>query len=226
MKYACRAATKGNARCRNLLDAPGFCAMHPQETAVLSDQPDVVLYKTNVNKKWSARMKELGVSLKQPDFEKREQQHVAHAIKHGRAPFRFRGKDQPADSGVPVFGQDGLTMVSLYDLLKELAETYNLVDIHLRPTKPGGNQNMEVLVVSFSEGDESNANTDAFQELLGFLASSCWGYCHVWANPPQDDGRVIHTVNSSHREDGKQPIQIVRFADGQWATEPVAQATT
>jgi|SRR3989344_3716067 len=222
MKYACKAATKGNARCRNLLDAPGFCATHPEATSAVSEQPDVVLYKTNVNRNWSRKLKELGVPLKQSDFEKREQQHVAHAIKHGREPFRFRGKDQPADSGVPVFGKDGLQEVSLYELLQELTTIYNVVDIHLRPTKPGGNQNMEVLVVSFSDGEELNTNTDAFQELMRFLASSCWGYCHVWANPPQDDGRIIHTVNSSHREDGKKPVQAVRFDDGLWATEPVA----
>ncbi len=219
MKWACKAATKGNARCRNLLDEPGFCSSHASDNIRESDQPDCVLYKFNVNKKWSAKMKEMGVRLIPFDFQAREEKHAAHARKFNREPFKFRG--EIVDSGVPVFGKDGLQDVSVFELLTELATVYNVVDIHLRPTKPGGNPNMEVLVVSFSDGEEAVGNTDAFQELLRFLTSSCWGHCHVWANPPQDDGRVIHTVNTSHREDGKKPTCKLDFLDGIWDSVPI-----
>ena len=221
MKFACKAATRGNARCRNMVsDLGGLCSTHSEvPSLVVSDQPDVVLYKTNVNKNWSKRLKELGVQLKNPDFEAKEKKHIDHAKRFGREPFKFRG--EIADSGVPVFGKDGLKEVSLYELLQELSTIYNVVDIHLRPTKPGGNPHMEVLVVSFSDGEEFVGNTDAFQELMRFLASSCWGHVHVWANPPQDDGRIIHTVNSAHRQDGAQPKQFVGFDDGRWDVQPV-----
>lgn len=220
--YACKAATERGARCRNWAEGEnGFCSFHKGRKDVeIAPRPDTVLYKFNLNESWSKKLLALGVPEKHPDFEAKEHKHIQHAQQYDRDAFRYR-KDV-ADSGVPVFGKDGLRNVSMYEVLKELAAVYEVVDIHIRPRRDG-NRWMNVLVVSFSHGEKFISSDNAFQELLSFLSSSCWGYVHVWANPPQEDGRVIHTVNSSHREERKQPDLVLRLADGLWATEP-AQA--
>jgi hypothetical protein len=189
------------------------CGQH--KDAERAPRPDVVLYKFNINDRWRDRFMALGIKEKTRDVQADTAKHEAHAAQFGRDAHRYR---QVADSGVPVFGE-GLQGVSLFDLLKELPTVYEVVDIHIKP-RSDGKPNMSVLVISFSNGKPTSANTEAFDELLRFLASSCWGFCHVWANPPQEDGRVIHTVNSSHREADQKAKQVLHFADGLWAVNP------
>jgi len=219
MSYACTAKIASGARCRNFVmnDGDRFCSQHsamPRVEAI--SQPDTVLYKFNLNETWRKKMVALGVPVKEPNFQQKEQKHVEHAEQHGREAFRFR-KDV-ADSGVPVFGPKGVQSVSLYEVLQELLEIYEVVDVHIRPRRDG-NRFMSVLVVSFSHGEKACSNTKAFQELLDFLSSSCWGYTHVWANPPQEDGRVVNTINSSHREEGKKATNVLRFDEGRWSVD-------
>ena len=224
--YACKAATKQRARCRYWAEGEnGFCSPHERrreagEMVETAPRPDTVLYKFNLNKTWTERLTRLGVPIKEQDFVAKEAMHVAHAEKHGRGAYVIR--KNVADSGVPVFGEEGLVNVSLYEVLKELVDEYEIVDIHIQPRRDR-NRQMNVLVVSFSHGENAVTNTEALQELLDFLSSSCWGYCHVWANPPQDDGKVVHTVNSSHRKENKQPERILRFDEGLWAEEEKAE---
>jgi|GEM_PF-3429862 hypothetical protein len=228
MKYACVAATEDRARCRNWMkenNPTHLCGFHQsrqdagQEVKRIS-QPDVIEYKFNLNKTWACRLRELGVSFKEQDFAAKEAKHIAHAEEYGRDPFRFR--EGVSDSGVPVFGEEGLVKVSVYELLQELVRFYEVVDIFIRPRRDG-TRHMEVLVVRFFNGKECETNTQAFQQLLSFLASSCWGHCHIWANPPRGDGLIIDTVNSAHREEGQKPQQIVRFTGGLWATELIEE---
>jgi len=201
-----------------------FCSFHQKRwddgmTVDIVGRPDAVEFKFNVNEKWASQLMTMGVELRQPDFQAKEQKHIEHAEKHEREAFRYR-KDI-ADSGVPVFGKDGLVNVSVYELFRELIEAYEIVDIFLRPTKPGGNQHMKVLVIYFSHG-EKRGNMEAIEEVLRFLASSRWGHCHVWANPPGSTGKIKNTVNTSHREPDKQPERVLRFNDGLFASEEVA----
>lgn len=224
MPYACTAATAGKARCRNLVGEDGrFCSLHNHDSDVPTAPPPVtVLYKFSINESWRQKFMALGVLLKQPNFAKKEAKHVAHAEAHGRDAFRYR---QVADSGVPVFGPDGLQMVSLAELVKELAEKFKVVDIHILPKlpKPGQSVNpMSMLVVSFSHEGQTVNNEKAFWLLMDLLNASCWGKVHVWANPPQEDGRVVHTVNSAHREENHDPQRVLRFAEGLWSEEQVA----
>lgn len=225
--YACTAPTEEGARCRHWAtegDADQFCAQHAGmrnsgRTVEKVLPPDCVEYKFNVNSKWAEELMKLGVELREQDFQAKEQKHFEHAQQYGREAYRFR-KDI-VDSGVPVFGPDGLVSVSVYELFRELVSAYEIVDIFLRPTKPGGNPRMKVLVVYFSHGEEQK-NTEAIEKLLEFLASSCWGHCHVWANPPGSTGKVKATVNISHREPEKTPAMILQFANGLFAVEEVA----
>lgn len=219
--YACIAKTQKGARCRNwAADDSGLCAHCKNKEAVqIVGQPDAVEYKFNINKNWANRLMDLGVEFRERDFYAKEGAHKEHAEKHGRQAYRFR-KDV-VDSGVPVFGTDGLVNVSVYEVFRELVETYEIVDIRIQDTKPGkhgGNTHMKVLVVYFAHG-EAKKNTDAIDELLRFLSSSRWGHCHVWANPPGQTGKVKDTVNISHREQDLQPERALRFANGLWAVQ-------
>jgi len=219
--YACTAATEEGARCRNFVETPGeFCGFHKTRKEAggevsFAPKPDLVLLKFNLNPNWRERFVALGVAEKPLLSPEKEKEHVQQAEKFGRQAYRFR---QIADSGVPVFGSEGITSgVSLYKLLKEFLETegYQVTDIHLRPRR---DKRMYVLVINLSQqGEETVLSSEAIMELLRFLAVSCWGYCHVWANPPAEDGRVIHTVNSSHREPEKKPSVELRFNNGLWA---------
>ena len=224
--YACTAATEQNARCRHWAedgDQDDFCSLHADQRDAgkpvkKAEMPNTVLYKFNLNKTWRERLLALGVPEKQPNFEAKEAEHVAHAQQYGREAYAIR--KNVADSGVPVFGKEGIQSVSLYETLQDLLAEYEVVDIHIRPRRDGTRW-ISVLVINFSHGGRSISNQPALDETLEFLSSSCWGYCHVWANPPQDDGRVIHTINSSHREEEKQPERILRLANGLWACEKV-----
>jgi len=228
MQYACTAATERNARCRRdslSCDKDLFCQQHASmrdagQTVSKATAPDTVLYKFNVNGRWRQMLVDLGVPENNPDFEAKEAKHVAHAKEYGREAYAIR-KDV-ADSGVPVFGVSGLCNVSLYETLQDLLAEYEVVDIHLRPRRDGSKV-MHVLVISFSHGGRSISSQPALDETLEFLSSSCWGHCHVWANPPQEDGRLVATVNTSHREENKQPEQVLRLGKGLWAIEPFGE---
>jgi len=216
--YACTARTERGARCRTLLKSGVRCNRHGHQGAERAPKPHVVLLKFNINQKWKSKFVRLGVKV--TDEQKDRSRHEAHARTFGRNPYRYR---QVADSGVPVFGPPGLKSVSLDQLIQELVNTYKYetVDIHIKPRKDG----MSVLVLSFSNDQPAvePASPAALEELLRFLSSACWGYVHVWANPPQADGRVIHTVNSAHREESK-GASLLHFADGLWSVEHVPKA--
>lgn len=221
--YACTAGTENRARCRNWADANGLlCPFHQKrrdagETVTVAPSPDTILVKFNINPNWTEKFKALGIPQKTPDFQKHEQEHVRQAEANGREAYRYR---PIADSGVPVFGKEGLTNVTLFDLLQELLSSsdYNLTNIHLFQRRDKGVMN--VLVITFSKEGE-NMTFSAADELMKFLASSCWGHCHVWANPPREDGRVLHTINSSHREVDKDPEGSLSFNTGLWSMTAV-----
>jgi len=218
--YACAAATEEGARCRNMVVEVVGEMCHLHKGGKVAPRPDIILVKFNLNPKWAEKFERLGVPRKSSLSFLKENAHARQAEKLGRDPYRY-GRPV-ADSGVPVFGKQGIQEVSLFDLLKELLDRYKITDIHLRPRR---DEKMDVLVVSLmvslSPGEEVVLSSSASQELLSFLAVSCWGYCHVWANPPSDDGRIVHTVHSSHRAPDSKPRVRLRFFDGLWAVEPV-----
>lgn len=219
MKYACSAVTDSGARCRNFVERNGeMCPIH--QGAKQAPRPGKILVKFNLNQNRSQEFAALGVPRKNLLAPEKEAAHVQGAEAIGRNPYRFR---QIADSGVPVFGAEGVSDVSLFETLKELfgEERYCITDIHLRPRRDG---KMDVLVVTLGHGKEVSISAMATQELLRFLVASCWGYCHVWANPPGEGGTIVHTVNSSHRQPDKPASRTLQFNGGLWAvveTSPI-----
>jgi hypothetical protein len=178
--------------------------------------PDKVLVKFNVNPKKCERLSAFGVPIKPVNFDRKNAAHEAQAQEHGRAAFRYR---EVADSGVPVFGKDGAQNVSLAHVWGELpGKGYAITDIHMLPKSQG---KMMTLVITLEDGAEEPLECSAklMQELKNLLACA-WQYVHVWANPPNEDGKVIHTVNASHRLDTP-PAYLLDFADGLWGNMKV-----
>jgi len=176
-------------------------------------KPNAVLVKFNVNPKWREKFLNAGIPEKSPDEAALELKHMFHAVEVGRDPFRFR--QEKSDSGIPVFGQDGAKMVSINGLFQELRQAgYSLNGAHIRRREDKFN----ALVIPFVLDGEESISPKAevlIEEFLGV----CWGYVHVWVNPPQPEtGAMIHTVNLSHREIDKTPGKILRFNEGRWKT--------
>ncbi len=230
MKYACAAATKKNARCRKKAMEDGdYCPLHQHmldegEIVRNSSQPDVVLFKCKIHPGWVRRLEELGVPFTVPDFAAKEAAHVEHAKQHGRDAYAIR-KDV-ADSGTPVFGKNGLMDVATFGTFRQLLGTYNIVSVHIQPSHPKAkNQAMKVLVLRFSWGEEVDSNTSAYQEILRFVAVGNWEHCHVWENPPNFHGEIIHTVNMAHRPEGQKPRltrQELHFSEDGWSTKELS----
>lgn len=221
--YACTAAVECGGRCRRAAvdgDKDNFCSAHAKMRDAGKEVekvglPDKVLLKGNINPNWTERFVQLGIRVAKPDFAKREAEHIAHAEAHGRQAYAVR-KDI-ADSGVSVFGPEGVTAgVSVEKLINELsADNMYITDMHIheKNDKRDSRKIMCVLVVTFARsGEKIVANEVA----LNFFRSSKWGHAHVWANPPKDDGTVLHTVNLAHREDAQAEHKLC-YADGLWA---------
>ena len=217
--YACIAVTQEGARCRNFVSTAGVCWLHQKEKdegkeVKFAPSPDTILIKFNINPKWAQEFELAGVPRRRPYEVELEEKHIVQALKIDRDPYRFR---DIADSGVPVFGDQGVSNVSILGLIGELQKNgYQLKGVHIRTRKQ---KKFDVLVVPFIRG-ESEGNSvilkKALELLQEFLRLSCWGFVHVWANPPEK-GKVVHTINLGHREPQKSPQWSLCFNHGLWA---------
>lgn len=223
MQYACVAATEGRARCRNFVGQVGkLCTSHGKlivegKEIELALFPDTVLVKFNINPSWTQVFEEAGVPRKAPSEVSLEEKHINHAHKAGRDPYRYR---DIADSGVPVFGTQGLSEVSVSGLLIELLEAgYKPQGVHIRTRME---KRFDVLVVPLVRGAESSTLSEKAVMLLErFLRSPSWGFAHIWANPPDVQGKIIHTVNLGHRKPEGRPELKILFSNGLWAVSVV-----
>jgi len=221
LKYACVAATQEGARCRNFVEKAGeMCESHQKLKAQgkevrLAPSPDTILVKFNINPNWAQKFEQAGIPRRFPDEVLLEEKHIAQAREVDRDPYRFR---DIADSGVPIFGEEGISDVSIFELIQELQENgYEPAGVHIRTRRQ---KKFDVLVIPFVHG-ESEGNSvipkKALELLQEFLRLSCWGFAHVWANPPDVQGKVVHTINLGHREPEKLPRWALCFNHGLWA---------
>lgn len=215
---ACSAATQENARCRKSSSGGQFCIDHQrvQDDGHIVRQapvPDVVLFKANINQNWVRRFEDLGVKEKERDILLEEARHTAHAEQFGRDAHRYR---QVADSGVPVLGKDGGRNMSVSWVLQQLQESYNFMGLHFLSTREG-KPDMRVLVGVFADRSRGDYSNSQLQLLKEFYRAS-FEHIHLWANPPKEDGTVVHTVNASHRQPEKKPEAELHFGNipGNW----------
>jgi len=222
VQYACVAATQEGARCRNFVENPGKMCEACQklkakgEEVKFAPSPDTILVKFNINPGWTQKFEEAGIPRRFPSEVTLEEKHIAQAQQVNRDPYRFR---ETADSGVPVFGPQGVSEVSIFQLLEELREKgYQTQGVHIRTRRE---KKFDVLVIPFTLGIEKNSTSlpeKALELLREFLKLSCWGFVHIWANPPEK-GKIVHTVNLSHREPQQSPQWNLCFNHGLWAIE-------
>ena len=221
MQYACTAQTRTGARCRQFVEVDDFgfdntcrCSQHFGSQS--ASTPDTILLKFRVNRERVEKLKAIGIHPKKVDFGKRETRHTQHAHQHGRQAYQVR--PEVADSGVPVFEKNGLNDVSPLPGVDELMNVgYDILNVYLEPARD--NNDMFVLVLRIAkEGERQPYPTEVATE-VGELVSSTWGFLHVWANPPREDGKVVHTLNFAHREKDKSPALELTFNLGIWGCQ-------
>lgn len=221
IQYACIAAFEdGKTRCRRTAE-PGsqFCWQH-RERAIVVPPPDGVLLKPKVNPYWFGMLADEIPLISEERKEEKIQAHITQAKKLGREAFTLRKTIE--DSGTSVFrGMKDDEFVSISELLQELLdEGYFLTNIH---GKPAQNKPMWVLTIGFFRKVEQMDHSvlkliesDLAKAVLGVILGSVWQYCHIWANPPDEKGRVIHTVNLAHRHQQETPAKKLKFYKGLW----------
>ena len=222
MQYACIAATETGARCRFFVEEQGTMCSHHQKMkeegkkVEVAPTPNTVLIKLRLNKNWTKKLLLAGIDWKKgTPFRDRDRRHEVEAEKLHRKAYRYR--NNIADSGVPVFGSTGISQVSISGIATTLyKKRYNVVAVHL---EKGRGQGMNVLILTFRLRDRKISLS---KEAIGFLnefSSSCWGHVHIWANPPQENGKVIHTVNLAHRQPEESPKFQLIFDNGLWRAQ-------
>lgn len=233
--YACTGRTNlYDARCRN---QQGRCPAH-KEGYIVAPAPEIVLFRFTVNPNQGQYLETAGIRRIAVDRDALEQEHVANAERVGRSAYRYdSGPRHVADAGVRVFG-DGANAVRLWPAWEEMQATgYMLVDAQLMANRKG---HMDILTIAASnlcKEPRLELSFDA-RERVNRILNSRWEYVHVWANPrvadtyllqelrveewanPRNDqGYVVHTINSLHRSDEKSP-SLLRFAQGLWEITP------
>jgi len=231
--YACLSAVKdGVARCRKEF---GKCDSHRNGGVwAKAPQPNVVLFKVNVNDRWEAAFRAAGVRVVVRSWERAEQlgQRRAETAQHlGRNSVAIRdgvgrnsGVPEDNDTGCPVFGPGGLKdlSVSVEGLDREMsAAGFVITDVHLlkRPHKPPVR-----LVVEYSPVGTKPPAQNFPGKLFARLIATTFNQVDVWANERKADGTVPHTVNCGKRDDAAKPQHTLVFKDGEWDAIPVEES--
>ena len=221
MKFqmACRAAEKG-MRCRVMVDGE-FCDRH-QGWTERAPQPDVILIKFFGLKEELAILTKDGVRVV-PYKSETEEKHRQQAQEYGVDFYQYR--QTLGDSGTAVFGKKGARFISVADLIIELMNAgYNITDCHIKEKA----DQSKVVVTTFTFTQEEQEESDLFLDqkaadiVLNLLTTErIWGKVDVWANPPRQDGEVIHTVNchSWGKLEPRQFINCLVFQEGLWGIE-------
>ena len=222
--YACTGGIRGGvARCRNM--SP--CSQHPNGQPP-APRPDVILVKINLGKlsnPWNQEFDRHGVKMFERSQERALQlseKHGEQAERLGRDPLAIRRRTEgeenltypeAKDSGSPVFGVDGLTFVNVAEVISDLQVAgFRLTNAYrlARDWKPPVR-----LVLEFSNGEKAGVKEFPW-DVLKRLTSETYGKVDVWANPRDDRGLVVHTVNCGQREGQARSDYRLVYAGGDW----------
>lgn len=221
--YACIAAIgDGKTRCRNeALPGSKFCGRPHQEGATIAPPPDIIMLKPKVNPGWFGFLADKIRLLPGERKASNILRHIEQAKALGRDPFTLRKGIE--DSGSPVFRGIAGQYISIAGLMRELTEArYILTDIHAKPAK---NPPMVVLTIVLSRGVDlakvdpdilKIGESDIAKAVMGIILGSVWEYAHIWANPPDKEDKVPHTVNLAHRHPAGTPAKNLEFSKGLW----------
>jgi hypothetical protein len=178
--------------------------------------------KFRINDRWANQLTVAGLRIIERSAEKvavLNQKHADAAAAIGRRADSYR---PTPDSGVPVFGKEGAKNVFLSGLWSELTGA-GFVPAQAHVLKSGGQgqsgYTMLTLVVEMTRGQSEEAPeiTNGVTSVIADLLASTWGFAHVWANPPREDGKIVHTINLSHRGEGAAAAKL-EYYSGLWRT--------
>lgn len=131
-----------------------------------------------------------------------EQRHIERAEERGVNPMRFAqgsgGRNAP-DSGTPIFGSQGQSIVSLYHVLEDLRQQLphlKLVSKFVQKKDgPKGPKHTLVLVYDAPTAEKPEVTPDGAQRFhIQRLTRRIYNHLHVWRNP-SDRGQTI-TINA------------------------------
>lgn len=210
-------------RCRKLATAPPndlHCAVH-KDSQITPVLPDVILAKMTFprNGEWREDLvEEFNLHSKVRtgrDERSADQRHAEHAKVFHRDANAVR--QERADSGTQVFGQQGLANVGLQFLENELVGAgYHFVGAHVLDRV----QDEKLTLVMTYANDPSQSVIPLPSRANGFIKNllrQCWSFGHIWANPPRlEDGKVFHTINVGGQREGMVPQYFLTFQSGLW----------
>ncbi|TAK03557.1 hypothetical protein EPO34_00120 [Patescibacteria group bacterium] len=202
-----------------------------------------VLVKINVTKDEIARLlaassdKQTGLYCDEKgrrDLILLNDRHAEEAKAVGLEPTRYeqdlieggrdgKGAVKRADSGVKVFGQDGLSLARIDAYVADLkAAGAKLVEAHIQRKKINNPQQRGVLILGYISGN-AIPGKELTAELLGAvdaMMKRTYGAIHVWKNPPGS----AHTVNCTDvvgrdSRDDRRAKNALRFIGGEFTNE-------
>lgn len=229
-RYRCVAADKSGGRCQNLAvsivvdPASGdtedrLCDFHFRaglanpESLSEAPRPDTVLIRFFLGEADSEIVAAIKTLVARHNRSNTLERHIKQARALGRNFHRFKG----GGSGSPVFRQagiDGLRGVALSGLLEELAaDSYRLSSVGWF------DQGATVFQLAFRRDGDLEVSAPV-SEIIRDLAGSSWQQGFVWANPPREDGAVVHTVNlKGARDRAEFAAYELLFVHGDWFVE-------
>lgn len=220
IQEVCQAKAGHGGRCRNPAFQDGLCVTHHslREKIERIGLPGAIILRFPLKDELAQVLKYLVAVLKTKDtYTESDEKHLKQAEKIGREPFRYRSHlpHQAADSGVPVIVLPCADAhLSLRNAWQELKESdYRITGVHLKPSRDG---RKNLLVVALSKKTEQMILSEHLLAIISSLVDSCWNRCGVWSNPPQNDGRIIDTINVSNRQEGGVIEKYLCFANGIW----------
>lgn len=230
--YACEAAVlDGMARCKRTVkpcpDHPGKSPKAPKPEAIWLNMP---LYPM-----LDAVLEQLGVWLNIVDVQTAERIRQArreHAKQIGVS-VESRRTGPEEDSGCKVFGEGGVPQGSIAGLLSELLRAGFEPVIFYREQKAGKKNNRlkvfltadgfepwEGYIATILAGRQPGRGKVLPTELLDHFGSVVYNYVHVFANPCDEFGHVVHSVNPAGFGRGEAEFRVA-YHDGLWAVKPL-----
>lgn len=211
MWYACVGALSTGARCRQEAVENGFCKECARENRLRAPEPTHVIFKFFVSPQRGQALGDDGVLRVKPEWGARDRDHFTEALVHGEEPH-VQGRI--IGSGVPVFGEKGLSEIRLFDLWQELLGLgFALQDVHLESHR---NKNKDSLVMSVARAEAMPFPSSRVQEQVESLLGAVWRFTHVWANPPKENSTVPHSVICTSMLQGQKTHQVLKFQAGLW----------
>ena len=224
--YACTARNENGARCRNnALEGSSnyYCAQHEQmrragKPVQKIGLPDLILLKSNVSDdwehEWAQTLLRVGVPrVVEQTAEEKAREHAAHAEQFGRK----AGTYGRVDSGVAVFGKQGLVDINLEQCFSELRTAYGGIS---SAQLTNGRRGNPVLVIAFSKTEKAVAIEPAvMSSLLEYFSLGSFGRVNVYANPPKNGKGIVDTVNCDFRKEVGRAKQRLTLAGGEWAND-------